>query len=159
MKLLKKILSDRKKYTFSTFSALESINLKKDYKKYVNLQDEQDKIQFELDEKGKFRKDDKGRWIAKETLSEKEQQRLDEIEQTGIDFTMDIFRKSICKNHPEFKKNTNKEEDKKIIEKMLDLVDIEDLKKITSFAFTGSYIIEEKEIIDIPLEIKPEDGK
>lgn len=159
MKLLKIELADGKKYTFSTLSALEAINLRKEHKKNMALEDELDKIMYEVDEKGKFKKDAKGNWIEKEKLSETDEKRIEEIQQLGIDFSLSIFRKSLCKVHSEFKVSPDAQKEKQLCETMLSLVDIDFLRKIVSFAFTGHYEVEDREIIDIPLEVKPEDGK
>lgn len=149
MKFLKIPLGDGKEYTVRTFSVTQQLALKKDYKKYQKLEEEAENIQFETEADGKKKKVD-GKWVYRESFSVAQKERLEKIEEEMMDFGVDIFRKCLSHNHNEFIKVENKEEDNKIKEKALDLVDANDLKKIIQFAFTGIYI-QEKSLIVVDL--------
>ena len=157
MKLLKLTLSDKKTYTLCTFSALEAKVLRKEHRKYEGLQDELDRINFETDEKGKIKLDTDGRWVPRTSeLDEDDRKRIEDVEEKNFNFTIDILRKSLSKNHEQFKKVDDKEEDQIINDKTMDLVDLSDLRKITQFAFNGTYENEE-DILDYSIP-ESEDG-
>jgi hypothetical protein len=155
MKYLKLTLADGKNYTFTTFSVLEQRIMKKEYEKYRDMQEEDNKIQFELDDKGDFKKDEQGKWIPKSKLTDKEKLKVQDIENLTFEFMFDIFRKSICKSHKEFVKTGDANKDSNISDQMQSLVDMSDLRKITEFAFNGTYFKEETSIdASFVLEIK-----
>jgi hypothetical protein len=158
MKLLKLTFADGAKYTLSTFTILETRVMKREHSKFENLQDEQNRIQFETDEDGRLKKDEQGEWIPREGLTDEEKERLEEIEDKSFVFMMDVLRKSLCRNHPEFKKVEDEEEDREVMEKIMDLVDMPDLRKIVQFAFSGTFVPDEN-IIDYSVEILGDEKK
>jgi len=158
MKKLKITLSDNKDYTFGTFSILEQQALKKRFKDFMKAEEEQNKIRFKYDEDKKdFVKDEDGNMIAN-VLDEKDEKKLEEYEENGINFMLDVLRKSICKFHPEFVKKANKEEDSTIVTQLKDMFDLNDLRDITFFAFNGIYASRDL-IIDVTLSKDLENEK
>lgn len=139
MKKLKITLSDGKDYTFGTFSILEQQALKKRFKDFMKEEEEQNKIRFKYDDQKKdFVKDENGDMIPNK-IDEEGEKKLEEYEERGINFMLDVLRKSICKYHPEFRKKDKKEEDNVLVEQLKDMFDLNDLRDITFFAFNGIY--------------------
>jgi len=149
MKLVKMKLADGKTYTFSTFTLLEQKVMKKEHGRYEDLQEEMEKIRFQTDKDGNLIKDDMKDVILRENLTKEQKVRLQEIEDEIFDFMIDVLRKSVARNHPEFKKQEDPNKEKEIRETLMGLIDTSDLKKITNFAFTGTYLTDEKYIIDL----------
>jgi hypothetical protein len=139
MKKLKITLSDNKDYTFGTFSILEQQALKKRFKDFMKAEEEQNKIRFKYDDKKKeFEKDTNGDMIPN-VIDDEREKKLEEYEDKGVNFMLDVLRKSICKFHPEFMKKEKKEEDDIIVMQLKDMFDLNDLRDITFFAFNGIY--------------------
>ncbi len=137
MKTLKLKLGDDKDYVFSTFSIRQRKGLKPIYEQMMVFQSEVRKIQFETDEKGNVLQDDDGLDKIRSLTKEDEKKMLG-MEEKVIPVLIDIFRKSGSRKHGEFKVKEDEKEDEIIKEKVEDLVDIEDLKNIASFAMTGT---------------------
>jgi len=149
MKTMKLKLADGKIYVFSTFTMRQRKGMRELYKKMSKFQDEVQRSRYEVDDKGKFKKDNDGLFILKDKTEEENLDVLD-IEEKMIPLLIDIFRKSISRNHKEFKTDGGmKNED------VEDLVDIEDLKNISSFSMTGiPPFIEANEYDFSDLEVK-----
>lgn len=154
MKLLKLTLDDGKNYTFQTFSVMEQRVMKKTYEAYQDKEDSSLKIQFEVDENDKLKKDSSGNIVPRLDLSIDERKKLREIEDTMADFSVDIVRKSLCKNHKEFVKTNDEEKDKDINEQIMSLMDGPTLKKLVAFSFVGTYQPDDEEIMDYTVTIK-----
>ena len=148
MRLLKIVLADNNKYTLSTFTVTEARYMQKQYRQFQKSEDEANMIRFETDKDGRFKTDNEGNWISRNRLTEAQENRLEQIEDGSLDFLIDVFRKSICRHHPEFKRVDDKEKDEEIQMKLMDLIDLPELRKIVNFSFNGSYMKEE-EIIEI----------
>lgn len=139
MKKLKITLGDGKPYVFSTFSLSEQIALKKQFKEYSKAEENLNKIRFEYDEeKEEFKRDEKGDLKIRK-LTKEDELKIEKIEDNNIDFMVNIVRKSLCKNHPEFKLVDDKTKDNEILEIIKNIVDLNDLKDLTFFAFNGIY--------------------
>jgi len=137
MKFLKLSLSDEKVYTFSTLTIKQRLALKDVYKKALDLQKEINRIQFDVDEKGKPKKDEEGAITVKE-LSPDDQNELIGIQDQMVAILIDIVRMSIARKHPEFKRDKkNEKEDIEIKDKMLELFDFDDATDVSRFAMNG----------------------
>lgn len=148
MKRLKINLADGKPYIFSTFTVAETRFLQKQYDAFNERQTEIDRTRFELDLTTKeLKKDPFGDPILRTNLSVEEKKKINDLNEEMFAFMIDVVRKSICKNHPEFKKDQEKDEE--IIAKLMDLIDLSDLKSITHFAFMGIYSGAQTDTIDI----------
>ena len=123
------------------------------------MQEDLEKLQLETDEDEKLKKDELGNVIPKESISEEDQQKIEEIENQSIDFMIDVIRSSLCRNHQEFKRKQDPVEDRKIIEDIMGLVDLPDLRKITEFAFSGTFIADEDNYDVTITKTSEENGK
>lgn len=152
MKLLKIPLADGKKYTIQTFTLLQKSVMKKEYAKYGDFQVQIDKILYELDEKGNFKKNEEGKRVYRgdENITEKEKVEIEKIQEVVMKFGIDVLRKCLSTHHPDFKKNEDIEKEQAIHEIAMGLVDEHDVHNIISFAFNGIYVREEN-VIDISI--------
>lgn len=132
MKILKLTLGDNQVYKFSTFSTSQLKGLRSRIKDTDDIQDKINKIRF-VYEDDKVKKDEKGNFILKDELSDKENNDIQKLEDKLIDIMLDLCRKSICKNHEEFKISEDKQKEKEIQERLMDLMDINDLKNVVQF--------------------------
>lgn len=155
MKYLVEKLGDGKKYTFTTFSVTETIGLQKHYRSFEDHEDEANQIKYVTDDKGNFVKEN-GSWVPKERLTKIEKNRLYEMEDAQLAFMCDVIRKSLCKKHPEFKSHPDKEKDAEIVKQITDMIDANDMKNLTQFAFKGIYI-REKDTIELELNEDTDD--
>jgi len=147
MKKLKITLGDNKNYTFATFSISEQIALRKQFKNYMKIEEDMNKMKFEWDEsKDNFKRDENSNLISKK-LTDEQQLKIEEMEETNVNYMIDIVRKSLCKNHPDFAKNSDKDKDSEIIEKIKNMVDLSDLRDLTFFAFNGIYTPTSNEVV------------
>jgi uncharacterized protein YaaW (UPF0174 family) len=153
MKLLKINLDDGKPYTFQTFTVMEQIVMKKVYEDFQDTQDDSLKIQFETDENKKLKRNAAGDLIPRLDLTVDEKKSLRDIEDKMLDFSVDIVVKSICKNHKEFIKTGDAVADKAANDKLQSLIDAPMLKKLVSFAFTGTYQPDGEEIMDFTVSV------
>ncbi len=153
MKILVETLGDQKKYKFSTFSVTEAIGLKRLYRKFEDKEQDANKIRYEIDTEGNFKKEN-GHWIPKENLTSKEKDALDKIEDDQLEFMADVVRKSICKHHKEFAKDTDNAKDKAIRDNLMNIIDLEDMKNLTHFK--GIYL-KEKSVIEFDLNEESDD--
>lgn len=144
MKLLKVKLADGNVYTFTTFSILEQKKLKADHDKLEEVRRRRDEINF-VKEDGKFKLDENKEFISRE-LTDADNEELKKIQDLEIQFMMNLLRKSLCKSHPEFAINADKDLDNAIQLKLEDLVDMDGLQKYVRFAFSGVYLKEESVI-------------
>jgi len=150
MKRLKITLADGKPYIFSTFTVAETRFLQKQYDSFNERQTEIDRTRFELDlGTNELKKDGFGDPIVRTNLSVDEKKKVNDLNEEMFVFMIDVVRKSICKNNVEFKKDQEKEKDDEIVAKLMDLIDLSDLKSITHFAFMGIYSGAQTDTIDI----------
>lgn len=154
MKFLKIPLADGEKYTIQTFTLLQKRVMAKEYEKFNDYQDEADRINFEVDDNNQLKKVD-GKLVSK-VVSTKDKERLKELEELALGLGLDVIRKCLSAKHPKFKKvlnedgKLNKEEDDKVTELVMSLIDESDIQNIVNFAFHGTYVKQDN-VIEIAL--------
>ena len=103
MKVLKLMLGDEKVYSFTTFSMRQRIAIKEVYNKATKMQEEQDEIQFEKDDDGKYKKDKEDYRIPRE-LSNEDRDKIIDITQRMSKVLVDIYIKSITRKTNTYKR-------------------------------------------------------
>ena len=127
MRKLKVKLADNKDYILTSLTLKESVIAKK-------MQQESDKLSKRMDE-----------LLSKEDdLTPEENRELDALMDTQVDKLITIIRISLSKEHKEFVIGENNDEEK-INEKIKELIDMRDLKRLSSFAIIGALRDEEDE--------------
>lgn len=135
MRKLKIVLADEKPYTFSTLTIKEQSVARKLDKLSV---DEQKK----MDELMEAAKADAG-------LTDEQESELDAIQAKQIRGMLKILLMSIAKHHEEFRVGPEKIDE--AYDMLENLVDLRDMKRLTSFALMGS-LPREEEVLDFEYE-------
>lgn len=127
MRKLKMKLMDDKQYTFSTLSR----------KQMLAVQDKESKGQYK-------EMDDLSKREATEGLSPDDLKKLARLEEAVETKMMTIFRLSMGAAHKEFLPVSDKDKDKEIMDKLIELIDMRDIRIVTGFAMSGTVNIEEE---------------
>lgn len=154
-------LADDKAYRFSTFTMRQQMALRTEQEKYMSLEEDINKAQYEVDENGKLKRNEKGIYIPKTEMTNEDRKKLLDITEEMTNLLMEIFRMAISRKHPEFKIIEDKEKNKEISERVLDLVDLEDLRDIFHFAVNGTPPIRDTDEYDFTKlmeEVEKDDG-
>lgn len=121
MRKLKIELADEKTYTFSTLTIKEQTIARK----FEKLTPEEQKQMDEIVAKS----------AANTELTDEEEAKLDAFQEKQIRGMLKILLMSIAKHHEEYR---SKEDIDKLYDKLENLIDLRDMKRLTSFALMGT---------------------
>jgi hypothetical protein len=121
-------LADEKDYTFCTLTRRQVSVVQKQQRNSPHSK-EMKKLQAKADE---------------DKLTEKEEDRLEELHELEENIILDMIRMSLSKKHPEFAIVEDAKENAKRNEQLQDLIDMRDLQIISDFAISGTVSLEEE---------------